>query len=72
MLVSVFILGVIAMTSQAVFLREILATFRGGELTIGIALFFWLLWTSVGSWLPGRFVSRIKNAGKCLKRQRKR
>ena len=61
MLFSVFILGVIAMTAQAAFLREVLATFRGGELTIGAALFFWLLWTSVGSGALGRFASRIKD-----------
>ncbi len=58
---SVFILGVIAMTAQAAFLREVLATFRGGELTIGAALLFWLLWTSLGSGVPGRLVSRISD-----------
>jgi len=55
---SIFIVGVIGITAQAAYLREILATFRGGELTIGTALLFWLLWTSVGSSIVGRFVSR--------------
>jgi len=54
---SIFIVGVIGMTAQAAYLREILATFRGGELTIGTALLFWLLWTSVGSGIVGRLVS---------------
>ncbi|MFC1528305.1 fused MFS/spermidine synthase [Candidatus Latescibacterota bacterium] len=64
MTISVFILGSIGMTAQAVFLREILATFRAGELTIGAALFFWLLWTSVGSGVLGRLVSRLGNPDK--------
>ncbi|MFC1692914.1 fused MFS/spermidine synthase [Candidatus Latescibacterota bacterium] len=61
---SVFILGLIGMTAQAAFLREILATFRGGELTIGVALLFWLLWTSVGSGVIGRITPRITNPGR--------
>jgi len=61
MQLSVFILGVIAMTAQITFLREVLATFRGGELTIGTALLFWLLWTAVGSGILGRMVNRAGN-----------
>ena len=60
---SVFILGIIAMTAQAAFLREVLATFRAGELTIGVALLFWLLWTSVGSGFLGRLAFRFSNPG---------
>ncbi|MCD6307487.1 MAG: hypothetical protein J7M24_00680, partial [Candidatus Latescibacteria bacterium] len=56
---GVFLLGVIAMTVQAAYLREMLAVFRGGELTIGAALFSWLLWTAAGSGVPGRFVTRF-------------
>ncbi|MCE5252195.1 methyltransferase [bacterium] len=55
---SVFLLGVLAMIAQAAFLREVLATFRGGELTIGTALLFWLFWTAVGSGIMSRFASR--------------
>lgn len=58
MYISVCILGVIALIAQTAFLREILATFSGGELTIGVALLFWLIWTSVGSILCGRLLSR--------------
>ncbi|MBT4483225.1 MAG: fused MFS/spermidine synthase, partial [Candidatus Latescibacteria bacterium] len=61
MTLSVFILGIIGMMAQVAFLREILTTFRAGELTIGAALFFWLLWTSVGSGILGRLVSRLDN-----------
>ncbi len=48
------------MVIQAAFLREILAAFRGGELTVGTAILFWLLWTAVGSGICGRFVARVK------------
>jgi len=65
MLISVFILGIIAMTAQATFLREVLATFTGGELIIGVALLFWLLWTSVGSGVLGRLVTRVDDP-ECL------
>ena len=57
--ISIFILGLIGMTAQAAFLRELLATFRGGELSIGVALLFWLLWTSVGSGVIGRITRHI-------------
>ena len=62
MYLSVFILGFISMTAQAVFLREILATFLGSELIIGAALFFWLLWTSLGSGILGRLSGRVFDA----------
>ncbi|HUT64227.1 MAG TPA: fused MFS/spermidine synthase [Anaerolineae bacterium] len=64
MQLCIFILGIIGMTIQAAFLREVLATFRGGELTIGVALLFWLLWTSVGSGILGRFIIRVTDTGK--------
>jgi spermidine synthase len=59
---SLFMLGVLGMTIQAVFLREVLATFRGGELTIGVALLFWLIWTAFGSGILGRFADRLSHS----------
>ena len=56
---SLFILGALGMTIQAAFLREVLATFRGGELTIGAALLFWLIWTAFGSGILGRPAARL-------------
>ncbi|MFC1539531.1 methyltransferase [Candidatus Latescibacterota bacterium] len=66
MLLSVFVLGIVAMTAQVAYLREVLATFTGGELTIGVALLFWLLWTSAGSGILGKIISRIENPEKCF------
>ena len=59
MRLSLFILGALGMLAQAAFLREILATFRGGELTIGAALLFWLLWTATGSGMLGSAARHI-------------
>jgi len=64
MRLSIFMLGIIGMTAQAAFLREVLATFRAGELTIGVVLLFWLLWTSVGSGILGRFSTRFTDPGR--------
>jgi len=61
MRLSIFILGVIGITAQSVFLREVLATFQAGEFTIGAALFFWLLWTSVGSGVLGRLTRKTSD-----------
>jgi spermidine synthase len=49
------------MIVQAAFLREILAAFRGGDLTVGAALLAWLLWTAIGSGVLGRVVRRSRN-----------
>jgi spermidine synthase len=64
MRVALFILGALGITIQAVFLREILAAFRGGELTIGAALLFWFIWTAFGSGILGRFAARIPFPGR--------
>ena len=64
MFLSVFVLGVIAMTAQAAFLREVLVTFRGSELTMGTALLFWLVWTAAGSGILGRFAVRTSSPEK--------
>lgn len=59
---SVFMLGALGMIAQAAFLREVLASFRGGEFTTGAALLAWLFWTALGSILPGRIALRIGHA----------
>ncbi|UCE06173.1 MAG: hypothetical protein JSW07_21755, partial [bacterium] len=44
------------MISQIVLLRELVLFFTGNELTLGIILALWLLWTAVGSGLMGRLI----------------
>lgn len=52
-------LGVSAMTTQLVLMREMLAAFCGNELVLGVLLGNWLLLTGLGSFL-GRAAGRLK------------
>jgi spermidine synthase len=45
---AVLIIGFSTITAQMIFLREILLRFHGMEMSVGIALASWLLWTAVG------------------------
>jgi spermidine synthase len=44
--------------AQILLLRELLVLFHGNEMSTGLALAGWLLWTSVGSALAARFSGR--------------
>jgi len=46
--------GMIAIIAQIVLMRELVSIFYGNELTMGIMLGAWLLWTAVGSGLLSR------------------
>lgn len=54
-------MGFSAMISQVVLLRELVLFFIGNELTLGIILAFWLLWTAVGSGLIGHLIKFSKH-----------
>lgn len=54
-LVAIFALGVSAVVTQLVLLRESLGAFAGNELVLGIVLGNWLLLTGLGSWV-GRWL----------------
>ncbi len=61
-LTAVFIaMGFSAMISQIVLLRELVLFFTGNELTLGIILAAWLLWTAVGSGQIGKLVKNFSN-----------
>jgi len=49
-----FLLGFLATGGQVLLLRELVASFGGSELLIGIALSGWLLWVAAGAWWGGR------------------
>jgi len=49
-----FCLGMTAMGTQIIFLREFLVLFQGNELVIGILLSVWMLLSGLGAWL-GKF-----------------
>ncbi|HGY55302.1 MAG TPA: hypothetical protein ENK44_06365 [Caldithrix abyssi] len=49
-----YLTGFNALSAQVLFLREFLVLFNGNELSIGVILAVWLLWTGIGSYLFGR------------------
>lgn len=51
----IFLAGFSAAVGQVLVLRELLVLFHGNELSTGLVLACWLLWTAAGSGLGGRF-----------------
>lgn len=49
-------MGFSFMISQIVLMRELVLFFTGNELTLGIILAFWLLWTAIGSGVIGKLI----------------
>lgn len=51
---ALFSLGFTAVTGQIVLMRELIVAFYGNEISLGLMLCSWLLWTSAGSAAFGR------------------
>ena len=60
------LLGFTAVIGQIVLMRELIVVFNGNEISMGIMLATWLLWTAAGSSLGSRFVPRRTNARKAV------
>jgi len=43
------------MIAQVVLMRELMVAFYGNEISLGLVLACWLLWTALGSGVFGRF-----------------
>ncbi|MCJ7663229.1 MAG: hypothetical protein MUO24_03200, partial [Desulfobacterales bacterium] len=54
------LMGMGALLAQIILLRELMKVFSGNELTTGIMLAAWLLWTALGSALMGMLADRIQ------------
>ncbi|RLB07232.1 MAG: hypothetical protein DRG50_03405, partial [Deltaproteobacteria bacterium] len=54
------LMGLGALLAQIVLLRELMVVFSGNELSTGVMLSAWLLWTALGSAILGIFSDRIK------------
>ncbi len=50
------LIGFTSVIAQIVLMRELIVVFHGNEMSLGIILAVWLLWTAVGSGLLGRLV----------------
>jgi spermidine synthase len=65
--VAFILIGFTAAVAQIVVLRELMVVFYGNEISIGLMLATWLLWTAAGSSLTGRLaVANPYHAMACL------
>jgi len=53
--------GFAAVIAQIVLMRELMVIFSGNEVSLGLILAAWLLWTAVGSSLLGRVAMRARD-----------
>ncbi len=58
---AVLTLGIVSQVSQVLLLRELLMVFHGNELSIGLILAAWMLWTGAGSRLGAVVAARFNN-----------
>lgn len=56
------LLGFISIISQIILMRRLMVIFSGNELSVGVVLTSWMLWTGVGSILFGRLTESISRA----------
>lgn len=57
----VVLIGFTATVGQIVLLRELMIVFYGNEISLGVMLACWLLWTALGSGLLGRIATWASN-----------
>ncbi len=55
------LIGFTATVAQIVLLRELMVVSYGNEISLGVMLASWLLWTALGSGVLGRFAARTSN-----------
>jgi len=53
-------MGLSGITAQIVLLRELLVSFLGNELTVGVILASWLILVAAGSFLAGKSVEKVQ------------
>ncbi|MFO8056249.1 MAG: hypothetical protein R6V10_03035 [bacterium] len=61
-----FMVGFSALWVQVVLIRRLIAAFSGNELTIGVVLAAWMIWSGLGAFGPGRYVDRLRHSGNWL------
>jgi spermidine synthase len=57
-LAILMLIGFTAVIAQIVLMRELMVVFCGNEMSLGLMLASWLLWTAIGSSALGRLASR--------------
>jgi spermidine synthase len=56
------LIGFTAVIAQIVLMRELIVVFYGNEISLGIMLAGWLLWTALGSSVAGRVSARLRDS----------
>jgi len=59
--ITVLVIGLSGLVAQGLVLRELLVSFYGNELTLGITLANWILCEAIGVFFLGKLVDRVKN-----------
>jgi len=60
-ILTILIIGLSGIVAQVLLLRELLVSFYGNELILGIILANWLAAEALGAFLLGKYIDRIKN-----------
>jgi spermidine synthase len=58
---ALLLIGFTSVTAQVVLMRELIVTFYGNEISIGVMLACWLLWTAVGSGVLDRISLKVNS-----------
>ena len=60
-ILTILVIGASGLVAQVLLLRELLVSFYGNELTLGVILANWIVSEALGVFIAGRFIERIKN-----------
>ena len=60
------LIGFSSVIAQIVLMRELIVVFYGNEISLGIMLAGWLLWTAIGSSVSGRVSARLRDSRKLM------
>ncbi|MCX5704010.1 MAG: hypothetical protein NT066_05945, partial [Candidatus Omnitrophica bacterium] len=61
MVLSILIIGLSGIVAQVLILRELLVSFYGNELTLGVILANWVILEALGVFIIGKVIERVKN-----------
>jgi spermidine synthase len=60
------LIGFTSVIAQIVLMRELIVVFYGNEISLGIMLAGWLLWTAIGSSLAGQVSARLRDSRRLM------
>jgi spermidine synthase len=60
------LIGFTSVIAQIVLMRELIVVFYGNEISLGIMLAGWLLWTAIGSSVSGQVSARLRDSRKLM------